>query len=135
MSHRHRSGIEEIDVQPGGQCSLLIVDLVDFGLEVVGIRVVDRLLSEASPGPDVGRVADQHDACPRGFRPDGANHGFPQRYLSADRGAEPVGAAWDEVREAGRLRERIRPPKTYNLSPKMVVVAPTSGCGSRPVVR
>jgi hypothetical protein len=31
--------------------------------------------------------------------------------------------------------DKILPPKTYNLSPRIVVVAPTNGWGSLPVVR
>jgi hypothetical protein len=38
------------------------------------------------------------------------------------------------VKGAGLLRDNILPPNTYSLSPKTVVVAPTRGCGSRPVV-
>src|SRR5690349_2684462 len=39
------------------------------------------------------------------------------------------------VSGAGLLLDNILPPNTYSLSPRMVVVAPTSGCGSLPVVR
>jgi hypothetical protein len=38
------------------------------------------------------------------------------------------------VRGAGLLLDSILPPNTYSLSPTMVVVAPTNGCGSLPVV-
>src|SRR4051794_25818362 len=38
------------------------------------------------------------------------------------------------VKGAGRLLDSILPPNTYSLSPTIVVVAPTSGCGSLPVV-
>ncbi|MBX9642040.1 MAG: hypothetical protein K2X97_20655 [Mycobacteriaceae bacterium] len=40
--------VEEVYLQLAGQHPLLIVDLVEFGLEVVGIPRIDRLLPEAS---------------------------------------------------------------------------------------
>lgn len=38
------------------------------------------------------------------------------------------------VNGAGLLLDNILPPNTYSLSPRTVVVAPTNGCGSLPVV-
>ena len=35
--------------------------------------------------------------------------------------------------KCGRFLDSIRPPKTYSLSPRIVVVAPTNACGSFPV--
>jgi hypothetical protein len=67
MALRHRPGVEVVDSLVGGKLALPVVELVDFGLQVVGVVRQDRSPGKASAGPDQGPIPHQDD--PRVRRP------------------------------------------------------------------